>query len=202
MPAAPKLPAAYVRRARVILYLLLLASAAVTLFGIPPLEEAARQGRRSPVALIVAPAVLVLFVAVYAAYRFVLVRAGRYPAGNAFVQVGFMVLALGLLLPASVERYRAAGAPQALDLHGHLGSADADARAMAAELARHRDRAEALTYVPRLVVLLEDRSPEVRRQARASLAAIAGRDAGGEGEGAPRRWREYWESQGVAFPRR
>jgi hypothetical protein len=72
---------------------------------------------------------------------------------------------------------------------------------MAAELARHRDRDEALKYVPRLVELLEDGSPEVRRQARASLTSLAGADPGGDGPDAPRRWREHWIAQGVRFQR-
>ena len=71
---------------------------------------------------------------------------------------------------------------------------------MAAELARHRDRSDAIRYVPRLVDLLADSSPEVRRQARESLVSIAGKDAGGDGPDAVRRWRAFWRSQGVAIP--
>ena len=49
--------------------------------------------------------------------------------------------------------------------------------------------------------LLEDSSPEVQRQARASLVAIAGKDAGGDGAGAPQRWRAFWKAQlGVDIP--
>jgi hypothetical protein len=40
----------------------------------------------------------------------------------------------------------------------------------------------------------------VRRQASASLVALAGRDAGGEGPEAGQRWRAFWSAQGVAFP--
>jgi hypothetical protein len=56
---------------------------------------------------------------------------------------------------------------------------------------RHRPRAEALAAAPRLAELLLDPAPEVRRQARASLVAIAGSDVGGEGPGAAARWREW-----------
>ncbi|HQR30511.1 MAG TPA: HEAT repeat domain-containing protein, partial [Anaeromyxobacteraceae bacterium] len=59
---------------------------------------------------------------------------------------------------------------------------------------------DARRYVPRLVALVDDASPEVRRQARASLTALAGLDAGGDGEGAAERWRAYWTPRGVAFP--
>jgi HEAT repeat len=187
----------FVRRVRWLLYVLLLASAGVTLFGTPALEQAVREGRAPAYALIVAPLLLAAFIALFAVYRFALVRAGRYHAGKAFVQVLVMVLVLTLSLPGSVERWRAAGTARAVDLSRHLRSPDAEARALAAELARHRDMAEALQYVPRLVQLLEDPSPEVRRQAQASLVALAGTDAGGDGADAPARWRTWWKAKGI-----
>lgn len=193
-------PPRFVRRARPFLYLLLLASAVVTLFGEPILEQAVREGKAPRAALVVAPALLASFIALFAAYRYALVRSGRYHAGKAFVQIGLMVLVLTLALPGSLDRWRAAGTVRAVDLSRHLGAADAEARAMAAELARHRERSDAVRYVPRLVELLEDSSPEVRRQARASLVDLAGKDAGGDGPDAPQRWRAFWRSQGVAFP--
>jgi len=195
-------PPAFAMRARLLLYGVLFASAALTLTGVPILEAAVREGRRSPAVLMLAPSLLALFIALFAAYRFSLVRAGRYHAGKAFVQVGFMVAVLMLLLPGSLERYRAAGAVRPVDLTRQLRSADPEARAMAAELARHRTPEDALRYVPRLVALLEDASPEVRRQARASLVSLAGRDEGGEGRDAPARWRGYWRERGAAFPER
>jgi len=195
-------PPAFAMRARLVLYVLLLASAALTLTGVPILEAAVREGRRSPAVLMLAPALLAVFIALFAAYRFVLVRAGRYHAGKAFVQVGFMVAVLALLLPGSLERYRAAGVARPVDLTRQLRSADPEARAMAAELARHRSPDDALRYVPRLVALLDDGSPEVRRQARASLVALAGKDEGGEGRDAPERWRAYWRERGAALPGR
>jgi hypothetical protein len=111
-----------------------------------------------------------------------------------------MLLVLTLLLPGSLERYRAAGTVRPVDLSRHLSAPDAETRAMAAELTRHRERREAMRYLPRLLDLLDDPSPEVRRQAHASLAALAGRDAGGEGTGAAARWRAFWRGQGVAIP--
>jgi hypothetical protein len=186
-----------VRRSRLVLYVLLLASAGVTLFATPALEQAVREGRASRFALIAPPALLALFIALFAAYRFALVRAGRYHAGKAFVQVGVMLLVLTVALPGSLERWRSAGTVRTIDLSRHLRSPDAEARALAAELARHRERGEAVRYVPRLLQLLEDPSLEVRRQARASLVTLAGADVGGEGEGAAERWRSWWEGQGV-----
>jgi hypothetical protein len=185
---------------RLLLFFLLLATVALTLTGVPELERAVRQGRRPPAVLMAAPALLALFILSFAAYRFALVRAGRYHAGKAFVQVGFMVAVLALLLPGSLERYRAAGVGPPVDLTRQLASSDPDARAMAAELARHRSPEDALRYVPRLLALLDDASPEVRRQARASLVVLAGEDAGGEGDDAAARWRAFWRARGLSVP--
>lgn len=185
--------------ARLLLYALLVTSALATLLAGPSLEQAVREGRLPQGALVVAPALLLLFILVFAAYRYALVRSGHYLAGKAFVQVGLMVLVLTLLLPGSLERYRAAGTVRPVDLSRHLSAPDAETRAMAAELTRHRDRGEAMRYLPRLLDLLDDPSPEVRRQAHASLVALAGRDAGGEGAGAAGRWRAFWRGQGVAI---
>jgi hypothetical protein len=191
------------RRRRWVVYgllLLLLVAAVVTLFGAPVLEQAVREGRAPRVTLVIAPTILGAFIVAFALYRFALVRAGRYLAGKAFVQVGIMVLVLTLVVPGSLERWRSAGTVRSVDLSRYLRSPDAEARALAAELARHRERAEALHYVPRLLELLEDPSPEVRRQARGSLVILAGTDAGGDGPDAPQRWRAWWRSHGVAVP--
>ncbi len=188
------------RPARMLLYALLVASALATLLAGPSLEQAVREGRLPQSALVVAPLLLLLFIVLFAGYRYLLVRSGHYLAGKAFVQVGLMLLVLTLLLPGSLERWRAAGTVRPVDLARYLAAPDAEARAMAAELTRHRDRPEALRYVPRLVALLSDPSPEVRRQARASLVALAGADPGGEGPESPARWREFWRARGVAVP--
>jgi hypothetical protein len=193
---------AFLRPVRPLLYGLLLAAAVLTLTGVPYLEPAVREGRFSPLVLVIAPSLLAIFILLFAVYRFVLVRAGRYHAGKALVQVGFMAAALALVLPGSLGRYRAAGTVRPVDLTRQLVSGDPEARAMAAELARHRSRDDALRYVPRLVALLDDTSPEVRRQARASLTSLAGLDAGGEGPSAAGRWREWWRGRGVALPDR
>ena len=188
------------RRARIVLYVLLLAAAAVTLFGAPTLEQAVREGRAPRAALVVAPALVAAFIALFAVYRFTLVRGGRYHAGKAFIQVGLMVLVLALAMPGALDRWRAAGTVRPVDLTRYLGAPDAETRAMAAELARHREPSEALRYVPRLLDLLEDPSPEVRRQVRASLVALSGLDAGGDSADAPKRWRAWWTEHGDRGP--
>ncbi len=188
------------RGLRVALYVLLIVSAGVTLVGAPAIEQAVREGRAPRIALIAAPGLLASFIALFIVYRFALVSAGRYLAGKAFVQIGVMVLVLTLVLPGSLERWRSAGAVRPVELSRHLRAPGAETRALAAELARHRDPSDALHYVPRLIELLEDPSPEVRRQARASLVALAGTDAGGEGPGAPELWRAWWRAHHVAVP--
>jgi hypothetical protein len=191
-----RVPAA-VRAARWILFGLLLASAALTLFGFPELQRAVASGRWPPLTLAIGPALLLLFAIGYAAYRIVLVRAGRYPAGKALVRIALIAAVVGVVagLVRAPQDARAPGQGPA-DLSRALLSSDPDVRALAAEVVRHRPRSQALLAVPRLVVLLEDPSPEVRRQARASLVALAGRDAGGDGSDAPARWRDYWRDAG------
>jgi hypothetical protein len=194
-------PAA-VRSLRWILIALLFASAALTLVGVPELARSVARGAWPRSALAIPPAILAVFIAGYAVYRFVLVQAGRYSAGKALVQVALMVLVLGVMTGVVVElaqAYRADPQGTPVDLAGPLRSPEPEVRAIAAELTRHRPRASAVRAVPRLIDLLEDPSPEVRREARASLVALAGRDVGGEGPDAAARWREYWRT--AAGPR-
>ncbi len=68
-PEGPALP-----RPPLLLYLLLLASAVATLTGIPIFERAVREGRRPPAILLGAPLLLAAFIALFALYRFALVR--------------------------------------------------------------------------------------------------------------------------------
>jgi hypothetical protein len=182
-----------VKAARWILFGLLLTSAALTLFGLPEMQRAVAQGRWPPAALAVPAGLLVLFAVSYAAYRIALVRAGRYPAGKALVRIALVAAAVGsaagiVLAPPE------AGAPgeAAVDLSRPLVSADPDVRALAAEVVRHRPRREALAYADRLVELLDDPTPEVRKQARQSLVALAGKDLGGSGADATERWRKHF----------
>jgi hypothetical protein len=188
-----------VRTARWVLFALLIGTAALTLFGLPELQRAVAEGRWPAAALALPPALLALFIVGYAAYRIALVRAGRYGAGKALVQVAVMLLVLGVVAGVALvppgESARPGQAP--VDLLRPLASADPEVRAVAAELARHRPREEGLRVAPRLADLLEDPAPEVRRQAHASLAAIAGADVGGEGPGAPARWREWSRGGGA-----
>jgi hypothetical protein len=191
----------WVRSLRFVLLTLLAASAAFTLGVLPALQRGVADGRW-PRAILHLPAVLLAaFVAIFAAYRFALVRAGRYSAGKAFLQVGMLgvvaAVIAGMVLapPAELEGERGP-----VPLERPLAARDPAVRALAAEVVRHRPREEALRHVPRLILLVEDPSPAVRREARASLTALAGRDAGGEGRGASARWRDAFPTPGPPPP--
>lgn len=188
MPAAGGTIPPTVRSLRWIVFSLLLVSALVILFVLPALERGVAAGRFPQAVLGVPPALLAVYVAVYAAYRLLLVRAGWYSAGKALVQVALMVLVVATVAGVSLERYRGVGMAEPVDLGRALASSDPQTRALAAEVARHRPRGEALAQASRLVELVADPSPEVRRQARASLAVLLGEDAG-EGASAQARWR-------------
>jgi hypothetical protein len=186
-----------VRVARWVLFALLIGSAALTLFGLPELQRAVAAGRWPAATLALPPALLAVFIVGYAAYRIALVRAGRYTAGKALVQIAVMVLVLGIVAGVALVPGESAAPGQVpVDLLRPLASADPEVRALAAEVARHRPRAEALEVAPRLAALLDDPAPEVRRQAHASLVAIAGADVGGDGPGAAARWRAWSRSAG------
>jgi hypothetical protein len=177
-----------IRSLRWLVVALLVTSALATLFVLPALDQGVAAGRL-PKAILVAPSVLLaLCVAAYAAYRYLLVRAGQYGAGKALVQIGVLVLVVGIVGGASLDRYRAAQVAAPVDLGRALASADPATRALAAEVVRHRPRAEALPQATRLVALLEDPSSEVRTQAHRSLVALYGEDVG-PGPEAAERWR-------------
>ena len=177
---------------RWVLFGLLLVSVAVTLFGFPELQRAVAQGRWPPITLAIPAALLGLFALGYAGYRIVLVRAGRYPAGKALVRIVLIAAVVGAAAGIVLVPPDPAPAGAAVDLDRLLRSADPDVRAIAAELARHRPRLQGLAYAQRLVELLDDASPEVRRQARLTLVALAGKDAGGPGPDSAARWREHF----------
>lgn len=196
--ARPWRTPAVVRAARWVLFGLLLVSAALTLFGLPELQRAVAEGRWPPATLAVPPALLALFVVGYAAYRIVLVRAGRYGAGKTLVQVAVMFLVVAVVTGVALRPGEGPPPrPNVVPLARPLASTDPDVRALAAEVARYRPRAQARAVAARLVDLLDDPSPEVRHEAHAALVALAGADAGGEGPGASARWRAWARGEGL-----
>ncbi len=163
-----------------VLYTLLLGAAGLAFFG----KEF--PGRLPEEVQRVTPFVFGAFVALFAAYRFVLVRSRKYPSFKAFYQVGLAVVVFLLLLPSARASY---GRLPGAGLGADLVDSNARVRALAAEVARHRP--DAARYAHPLVNALEDEDPEVRRQAHDSLVQIAGEDLGSpDVPGAIQRWRE------------
>lgn len=132
------------------------------------------------------PFVFGVFVALFASYRFALVRSHKYPSFKAFYQVGLAVVVFLLLLPSARASYGPLPRP---GLVVDLVDNNARVRALAAEVVRHRP--DSARYAPALVTGLEDEDPDVRLEAHRSLVQIAGVDLGApEDPGAIRRWRE------------
>jgi len=167
--AGPRLAAA--------LYALLVASAALALWG-RPLPNGAL-----PSLAAAAPWVFLAFTAVFAVYRLTLVRSKKYPASKAFFQVGTALIFFGLL------SLRARPADAVDSLKALMSDANPQVRALAAEVARYR--VDGIRYGPDLVRALEDSDREVRREAHATLVRLAGQDLGGpEDPAAVRAWGE------------
>jgi hypothetical protein len=174
----PAVPGA-IRALRWVLLAVLTIAAAVSILQLPRASQAGWPAWRR-----LAPVVLLgLFVAGYAAYRYVLVRQGRYSAGKAMVRLGLMVLMVGVVAGILLERPPLPLPGPALDLAAPLAAPDPVLRALAAELVRSRPPEEGRRHLARLSALVEDPDLEVRRQARASLGALVGTDLG-DGAGA------------------
>lgn len=153
-----------------ILYAVLVGSAALALW-------VSRFPGRFPQQLeAAAPWVFLAFVILFAGYRFVLVRAGKYPVFKAFFQVGVAVLFFTLLLPNARDRYEPNVPAAQSELTSLLVHTDPRVRALAAEVARYRPDARALA--PALVRTLKDEDRAVRREAHRSLVEIHGTDLG------------------------
>lgn len=186
-----------VRVARWVLFGLLLASAGWTLFGLPELQREVVAGRWPRAALAGPPALLALFMVGFAAYRIALVREGRSAAGKSLVQVGVMFLVFAVVAGVALRPAERRSGEASAALVRPLGSSDPDVRALAAEVARYRPHDEVRAVAGRLVELLDDPAPEVRKQAHAALVALAGGDPGGEGPGAAARWRAWARDAGL-----
>lgn len=174
---------AFVRILRPALYVLLVASAFLTLW-------AGREigGRELPPrAAAAAPILFAVFLVVFAVYRLALVRAKKYPAATGFFQIGLGALVWVLILPGTRQRI---GREPGDDVQVLLRSSDPRVRALAAELAGYRGKARA--YANDLVERLDDPDSAVRGAAHSALVRLFGTDAspGEEGPAAQQRWRE------------
>jgi hypothetical protein len=187
-----------VRVARWVLFGLLIVAATWTLVGLPELQREVAAGRWPRAALAGPPTVLALFLVGFAAYRLALVREGRAGAGKALVQVAVLFLVFAVVAGVALRPPERPAGQGAAPLARPLASNDPDIRALAAEVARYRPREEVRPVAGRLVELLDDPAPEVRRQAHAALVSLAGGDVGGEGPGAAARWRAWARDAGRA----
>ncbi len=169
------------------IYLLLVASAALALWvrtdaGRVPLGVA-----------LAAPWVFLGFVAVFGFYRLGLVRAGKYPAAKAFVQVGGALIIFMLLLPSARFEFGQFkfGQTQPADVGRLLRDPNPTVRALAAEVAGYRPGGA--RSAPDLARALGDPDPRVREQAHASLVRLAGEDLGPASDpAAVKAWRDRY----------
>lgn len=129
----------FVRALRWVLWGLLAAAAVLAVFPVG-LESGVREGRLPRILLLIPAVFFGGFLVTFAVYRFALVRAGRYNAGKAFIQVGLGVLVLLFLAPQGLERYRDATVPASapVDLRPLLERQDPAVRAAACEALAHR----------------------------------------------------------------
>jgi hypothetical protein len=179
---------AFVRILRPALYVLLVASAFLTLWagvdiaGRPPPRWAAST----------APVLFAIFLVVFAVYRLALVRAKKYPAAMGLFQIGLGALVWVLLLPGTRQRI---GRDRGDEVQVLMHSSDPRVRALAAEVAGHRHDPR---YASDLVERLDDNDPAVRRSAHGALVRIFGSDfaPGEDGSAAQRKWREALQARG------
>ncbi len=104
---------------RALLFVLMLLSAAAALFVEPALAGAVTRGAISARWLFLPIGIYGVFLAAYAFDRAWLVRDRRYPPGKAFFQVAFGVVFASLLLPETIQDYKAQAVPRPDRLLGH-----------------------------------------------------------------------------------
>ena len=160
---------AFVQTMRLLLYALLVVTAALTFFAGDPAVS-----RNLPSWLASAsPVFFGAFVIIFAVYRLKLMSARRYPALFGFFQIGLAALVWVLLLPGQRQKIDSVDRD---DVQTLLASPDSRVRAVAAEAAGHR--AGGQRYARALVDLTDDNDPVVRTSARQALSLIAGTDVG------------------------
>jgi HEAT repeats len=135
----------------------------------------------------VAPTIFAVFLAIFAVYRFALMRAKKYPAAVGLFQVGLGALIWVLLLPST--RQKIAPPSAADEVPVLMAAPDARVRALAVEVAGYRRDSR---YVPDLIGRLDDADAAVRAKAHVALVRLTGTDAGLE----PDAWRELARQRG------
>ena len=154
---------------RVVLYVMLLASAAVTLLAGDWLWRSARAGHLPVWAPLLPLGLFTAFEVVYIIDRWLLVQRRSYPAVRAFFQVGIAFAFLALLWPRHASQLSRvmAHAGEVPTNQRLLAHGDPEVRAAACELAAYRQQRE---LVPKLEAMVGgDASPLVREACRAAL---------------------------------
>jgi len=176
---------AFVQVLRPALYVLLVLSALFTFWsGAPVAGRSLPPWTRS-----VAPTLFATFLAIFAVYRFALMRAKKYPVATGLFQIGLGALIWVLLLPSTRQKI---APPSAVvdEVPVLLASPDPRVRAVAVEVAGYR---RDVRYAPELIDRLNDADPTVRGRAHAALVRIFGTDAGRD----PEAWRELARQRGA-----
>ena len=176
---------AFVQVLRPALYVLLVLAALFTFWsGAPVAGRSLPPWTRS-----VAPTLFAIFLAIFAVYRFALMRAKKYPVATGLFQIGLGALIWVLLLPSTRQKI---APPSAVvdEVPVLLASPDPRVRAVAVEVAGYR---RDLRYAPELIDRLNDADPTVRGRTHAALVRIFGTDAGRD----PEAWRELARQRGA-----
>lgn len=134
---------ALVRTLRLLAWVLLAIAGVSVAVGPPEWALEQMESGELPRALLLLPSIVFgVFLVLFAVYRFILARAGRYHPGRAFMQVGLAALVLTFLVPTNLEWYDevAASSVDRVDLRPLLAHAEPAVRAAACEAAAARGR--------------------------------------------------------------
>lgn len=184
-------------RLRGLLYVALVVSAAVALFGRDEIQARVLAGSLVPEWRFVPGAVFGGTLLLYAVDRVLLVQRGRFPYGKAFYQLAFGLVLLGMHFQGALMDYRAGTEAHAsAGLAALLQHEEPGVRAMAAELAGYRGGRE---HAGALVALLSDGNAAVQAAAQGALERLAGRPMGAGAAAAPA-WRAWLLDQDQAPP--
>jgi hypothetical protein len=158
---------------RLIVYIMLFASAGAAFLLNDWLWRTAREGRLPVWSPLVPVIMFTVFVVVYVIDRWLLITRRRYPQLRAFFQVGIAVAFLILLWqPQAEELRRGYEQPQTINIDTHelLLFANPEVRAAGCELAGYRGAHDLLVTMEALAN--DDASMQVRRVCRAAVEKL------------------------------
>ncbi len=159
---------------RIAVYVLLMASAAATfLFG-DSLWNSVALGEVPDWAALMGPATFTLFVIIYAADRWVMVRRSQLSAGRATFQVAFALIFLSLLWPGQAAQFKKAQRVNwqldSVELQGLLKSRTPIVRALACEILSERNDSSSAAALEKVVA--SDKDDRVRASCKRALTAL------------------------------